>query len=278
MTLRPSIANAVVVALIAGSLATASPAAAQQTCYWDPVAGRLRCDNRLPGGPPVEPGGGGGSSTGSALGRWLVWVNDIIPDPVNRCPADPATGLGRQRRYLQLLPAGDPAGARTVDSWCSPADVAIPPPPPTSAELRGLAQAPAPTVKLSPSSRGITGVATRLWADPPTPVVVGPLVLRGWSVTGRADTTKWEWSMGDTAGTRNPDPYLSSTRAGSASDAAATYTYETKGGYTVTVTVTYGGRFTVVGPYGVTVNADIGAMAVTGSRAYDVIEVRSARD
>lgn len=54
--------------------------------------------------------------------------------------------------------------------------------------------------------------------------------------------------------------------------------HETKGGYTVTMTVTYGGSLTVVGPYGVTVNAGIGAISVSSSRAYNVIEVRSARD
>ena len=84
--------------------------------------------------------------------------------------------------------------------------------------------------------------------------------------------------MGNMAGTRNPDPHLPSTRAGSESDPAVTYTYETKGGYTVEMTVTYDGGFTVAGPYGVTMNASIGAITVTGSRAYDVIEVRSARD
>ena len=280
MKLRVAVAGALLGALLAGFVVTASPAGADQVCYWDPVAGRLRCDNQVPGGPPVDGGGGGsgGSSEGSPLGRWFVWTNDIVPDPVSPCPADPVTGLVPQRRYLQFLPTGDPAGVRTVDNWCPPTDVPIPPPPPTPAELRGLAQAPAPTVNLSPNARGVTGLAVHLWADPPTPVVVGPLVLRSWSVTGRADTTKWEWSMGDMAGTRNPDPYLSSTRAGSESDPAITYTYETKGGYTVETTVTYDGGFTVTGPYGVTVNAGIGAITVTGSRAYDVIEVRSARD
>lgn len=276
MKLRVGVAGAVVVALFAVFIVTAGPAVADQTCYWDPVAGRLRCDNGVPGGPPVD--GGGGSSSGSALGRWFVWINDIVPDPGSPCPADPATGLVPQRRYLQFLPTGDPEGVRTVDSWCPPTDVPVPPPPPTPAQLRGLAQAPAPTVNISPNGRGVTGLATRLWADAPTPVVVGPLVVRSWSVTGRADPTKWEWLMGDMTGTRNPDPYLSSTRAGSESDPAVTYTYETKGGYTVTMTVTYDGAFTVVGPYGVTVNASIGAITVTNSRAYDVIEVRSARD
>lgn len=270
--------GALAIALVGCSLlVTAGPAAADQTCYWDAGSGRLRCDNAVPGGPPAD-GGRGGSSEARPLGRWFTWTSDIVPDPTNPCPADPVTGQVPQRRYLQFLPAGNPDGARTVDSWCPPTDVAIPPPPPTPAELRGLAQAPAPTVNLSPNGRGVTGLATRLWADPPTPLVVGPLTLRSWSVTGRAETTLWEWSMGDMAGTRNPDPHLSSTRPGSEGDPAVTYSYETKGGYTVTMTVTYGGTFTVVGPYGVTVNSNIGAIAVTGSRTYDVIEVRSARD
>lgn len=277
MRLRTSVAVGLLAALSAGLAVTAGAAPADQVCYWDQVAGRLRCDNEVPGGPP-DSGGGGGTSAGSALGRWYVWRNDIVPDPFSPCPPDPITGEVPQRRYLQFLPAGDPAGVRTVDNWCPPTNVAIPAPPPTPAELRGLAQAPTPTVRLSPNARGVTGLAVRLWADPPTPVIVGPLALRGWSVTGRADPTRWEWSMGDMAGTRNPDPYLSSTRPGSESDPAVTYTYETKGGYVVEMTVTYDGAFTVTGPYGVTVSANIGAITVTGTRAYDVIEVRSARD
>ena len=281
MNLRRASTNALALVLLAGCIAFATaPASAQsnrQNCYWDSASGRLRCDNAVPGGPPAS-GGGGGSSEGRPLGRWFVWINDIVPDPSNPCPADPATGQVPQRRYLQFFPAGNPAGTRTVDSWCPPTDLPIPPPPPTPAELRGLAQAPAPTVNLSPDGRGVTGLATRLWADPPAPVVVGPLALRGWSVTGRADPTLWEWSMGQMAGTRNPDPHLSSTNPGTEANPAVTYTYETKGDYTVTMTVTYGGSFTVVGPYGVTVNAGIGAISVSNSRSYNVIEVRSARD
>lgn len=276
MTPRFAVKGALVAALFAGALVTAGPAAADQTCRWDPVAGRLRCDNEVPGGPPVD--GGGGSPEGKPLGRWFVWINDIVPDPTSPCPVDPATGEAPQRHYLEFLPTGNPEGVRQVDNWCPPTVVAIPPPPPTPAELRGLAQAPAPTVNLSPASRGVTGLAVHLWADPATSIVVGPLALRSWAVTGRAEPTKWEWSMGNMAGTRNPDPHLSSTRAGSESDPAATYTYETKGAYTIEMTVTYDGGFTVNGPFGITVNASIGAITVTNSRAYDVIEVRSARD
>lgn len=279
MRLRIGTAAAVVAAVFASSMAVVPAIAAQQTCYWDPGAGRLRCDNLAPGGPPAPDGGGGSNiPEGRPLGRWLVWMNDLVPDPTRSCAADPVTRDVPQRRYLQFLPSGDPDRARTVNSWCPPADPPVPPPPPTAAELRGLAQAPAPTINVAPNGRGVTGLPVRLWADPPAPVAVGPLVLRGWSVKGRAESTKWEWSMGDMAGTRNPDPNLSSTRAGSAADPAATYTYETKGGYTITMTVTYNGGFTVTGPFGVTVNADIGAVSVSASRAYDVIEVRSARD
>ena len=150
--------------------------------------------------------------------------------------------------------------------------------PPTPEELRGLAQAPAPPVNISPDGRGATGLPTRLWGDPLATVVVGPLVLRSWSVTGTAGPTLWEWTMGSMDGTRNPDPHLSSTRAGSESDPAALYTNETKGGFTVVATVSYNGAFTVTGPYGVTVSANVGSIAVCSSRAYDVVEVRSARD
>lgn len=154
-------AAAMVTALVAGLVVvTSGSAAAERTCHWDSAAGRLRCDNAAPGGPPA--GGGGGGSQGSPLGRWFVWVNDIVPDPTRSCPADPLSGQPPQRKYLQFLPTGDPSGARTVRSWCPPNDIAIPPPPPTPAQLRGLAQAPAPTVNLSPNGRGVTGLPVLL--------------------------------------------------------------------------------------------------------------------
>lgn len=268
----------VAMATLATVLATAGPAAAERTCYWDTETNRLRCTNTVPGGDPTDPGGGGGSGEGSPLGRWIVWQNDIVPEPDGFCPDDPDTGLSVNSKYLQFLPMGDPTGTQTVARWCPPEDVPIPPPPPSPAELRGLAVAPEPNININPDGRGMTGLPTYLWGDAPAPLIVGPLPLRGWTVTGRADQTQWEWTLGSPGEGRNPDPYRMSTTPGSQESPAAEYTYETKGNYTVTETVTYDGGFTITGPYGVTVSAGIGGITVTASRSYDVIEVRGSRD
>jgi hypothetical protein len=71
---------------------------------------------------------------------------------------------------------------------------------------------------------------------------------------------------------------MSSSTSGSSASPAAVFTYEAKGTYTVETEVDYSGSFTVTGPFGVVITADVGAITVTSSQPYDVIEVRSARD
>lgn len=267
----------VVIASLTGVLFTAAPVAADdRTCFWDTGTNRLRCINVHPGGDPADQDGDPGSGQSSAPGRWIVWQNDIVTDK-GFC-ADPNTGQLVSRVFLQFLPAGDPNGAQTVASWCPGEDVPIPSSPPSPAELQGLAIAPEPVINISPDGRGMTGLPTYLWGEEPTPLTVGPLSLRGWTVTGRAEPKKWEWTLGEPGQGRNPDPYRMSTTPGSQESPAADYTYETKGMYTVTHTVTYDGEFTLTGPFGVTMTTGIGGITVTASRSYDVIEVRGARD
>ena len=255
---------------VTGLAALSAPAHADQECHWNASIGQLECSNTSPGGDPGEGGSGGGGGGGGALGFWTVWRNDIQPEP-NACPVDPATGEVPARRYLQFIPAGNPAGTITATNWCPPADVPVPPPPPTAAEIRGLADAPAPEINLAPASRGVTGVPTRLWGADDAGFTVGPLSLRGWSITGSATPTHWTWETGT-------GESLSSSTAGSSGSPAAIFTYETKGTYAVETSVAYTGNFVVVGPYGVTINAAVGAITVSGSQSYDVVEVRAARD
>lgn len=87
-----------------------------------------------------------------------------------------------------------------------------------------------------------------------------------------------EWTLGAPGEGLNPDPYRSSTTPGTRESPAASYTFETKGTYTVTHTVTYDGSFTVSGPFGISVAAGVGDITVTASRTYNVIKVRGARD
>lgn len=268
--MRPSARSAVIgLALLVTGLVFATPVRANQECSWNAAIGRLECSNSAPGGSTGgdSPSGGGG---GGALGFWMIWTNDIQPEP-NACPADPLTGEAPSRQYLQFIPTGNPLGTVAATNWCPPTVVPIPPPPPTAAEIRGLADAPAPEINLAPASRGVTGVPTRLWGASDAGFTVGPLSLRGWSITGTATPTNWSWSTG-TGHT------LSSSTPGSSDSPAATFVYESKGTFTVETSVSYQGDFTVVGPYGVTISASVGSIEVTDSEPYDVIEVRAARE
>lgn len=246
----------------------ARPAFADQTCELDPVAGQIRCVNGQPGG---SNGSDDRPTSTSSLGTWTLWTNNAVFETVDQCPVDPVTGVIPGHSWLQFTPANDPTNTEIVDSWCPPRIVELPPPPPTAEEIRGLAAAPVPEINLAPASRGVTGVPTRLWSGSDAPIAVGPLTLRGWSVTGTATPTSWTWETGT-------GQTLSSSHAGTSESPAATYTYETKGTFIVETSVSYSGDFIVLGPYGVTVSATIGAIDVTTTQPYDVVEVRSARD
>lgn len=158
---------------------------------------------------------------------------------------------------------------------CVPLDADAPEPeptpdPPSPAEIWDSVPVPDPSVSVNPAGEGVTGLETWLWLDGTTDLEVGPLTLDGWSVTATATVERIVWDTGD-------GNSVSSTRPGSEADPAATYTYETKSGaepYTLSVTTHWHGTATITG-FGTTLTQDLGSVTTSGSRPYDVDEVRS---
>ena len=81
------------------------------------------------------------------------------------------------------------------------------------------------------------------------------------------------WEPGDPEN-RNPHPVVTSRVPGTEAAPAATYTYETKGDYTVTYTVTWEGSYVFSGP-GVNEVVDLGTTTTSSTRTYHVTEVRA---
>ncbi|MCZ7530128.1 MAG: hypothetical protein M5U31_07145 [Acidimicrobiia bacterium] len=158
---------------------------------------------------------------------------------------------------------------------CVPLDPDAPAPeptpdPPSPASIWDAVPVPTPSVSVNPAGEGVTGLETWLWLEGTTSLDVGPLSLDGWSVTATATVERIVWDMGDGGST-------SAARAGGPFDPAASYTYETKSGaapYTLSVTTRWRGSATISG-FGVTLTEDLGTVTTTGSRAYDVDEIRS---
>ena len=86
---------------------------------------------------------------------------------------------------------------------------------------------------------------------------------------------------GDTESRHNPPYRVVSTQPGRAWapggrgwPPAGTYIYETKGDYTLTMTVTWTGSYTYTDPAGVVQSVDLGTTTRTATRSYQVAEVR----
>lgn len=117
---------------------------------------------------------------------------------------------------------------------------------------------PRTTIHHDPYVHGVTGLETYLWADPQGPIT-SSASIRGYPVTCTAAPYEWRWRTGDGAG-------ATSGHAGGPPPAqAVTHTYETKGGYELSVNVLWA----LVTNYGT------GVVSVPSSRPYQVIEVRS---
>ena len=82
------------------------------------------------------------------------------------------------------------------------------------------------------------------------------------------------WQAGDTPNL-NRDPRVESSTPGSEANPSAEYMYETKGDYTVTLTVWWSGDFTFSGNGVPPQTETLGESSRSSSRPYHVIEVRS---
>lgn len=154
-----------------------------------------------------------------------------------------------------------------------------PPAPPTPAEIWAHVPLPTPVLALNPSINGLTGLPTWLWDPNGGAPVNGTVNLRGYTATATASPIHWEWRMwrpGDTPNV-NPSPIVVADRSGTEARPAGTYMYETRGDYTVTLTVTWAGTYTYAGNgVGPAVN-NLGSDTKTSTQAYHVISIRGAR-
>jgi hypothetical protein len=126
---------------------------------------------------------------------------------------------------------------------------------PLTALIRERADLPPPVLGLSPAQEGLTGHGTRLWATLPPVVVTPRITVDGKSVQAEARPSRFLWSMGD-EGTSAPQSTYETSDGGSSDRPAVTHVYETSsvratgtpnGSYTVSLTVSWSGRYRVLG-------------------------------
>ncbi|MGH9165302.1 MAG: hypothetical protein ACRDZW_07325 [Acidimicrobiales bacterium] len=164
------------------------------------------------------------------------------------------------------------------------ATTAAAPAPPTPAEIWARTPIAVPTFGVNPD-QGLTGLRTWLWDPNGVAPVSATVQLRGYTAQATATPVRWEWTMGgqpgDTESRRNPSYRVVSTQPGRAwapsggGPPAATYMYETRGDYTLTMTVTWTGSYTYSDPAGAVQSVDLGTTTRTATRPYHVVEIRS---
>ena len=117
-----------------------------------------------------------------------------------------------------------------------------PPPPPSPAEFVEAARTVL-TVQTSLSPRteigGLTGLDTWLWCEDPGDLEVG-VALRGWTATATMQAVQHAWAIAGTASAG-----FTSASCGSEASPAASWMPETKGPYSVTLTSTWAGDWTL---------------------------------
>jgi hypothetical protein len=132
---------------------------------------------------------------------------------------------------------------------------------PTFGEAWNRAQLRAPTITLDPSTRGITGLDTRISTDGPTTVTISA-TIRGYTITGTATLDHYEISV-------DGQP---ATNAGTGH-----YTFETKGNHTIAISAIWSATAALTGPGlpGVLPAVDLGRATITSTLTYPVNEIRS---
>lgn len=141
-----------------------------------------------------------------------------------------------------------------------------PPPPPTPAEVWGKVPLSTASIGVSPGEKGLTGLETRLWYEGSAQGVELRLSIRGYALVAKARPVLFAWNTGD--GTTH-----SVSSPGSADAPALNHVYETKDDYTISLTTTWEGSYSFSG-YGVSSGGSLGAVTVSRTRPYHVIEVR----
>ncbi len=168
---------------------------------------------------------------------------------------------------------------------------ALPPPPaPTVAELVAIARvkiSPQP-VTVSPDHGGITGMQTWFWYEGPQEVTVAA-TIRGYATTATMRPTTYSWNPCSSYTPPDDKPRtrprgcrtVSSTTPGreppadsNGDQAAARFTYETKGTYDISMTVVWEGTWRFSG-HGASASGELATVRVTSTRTYPVEEIRA---
>ncbi len=143
-----------------------------------------------------------------------------------------------------------------------------PPPTPNGGQVWAAVPIPAPKLATSPVAWGVTGLETRVWAEPLTDVAV-QVTLSGYTVTGVAHLVGYRWSFGE--GLEIP-----TATSGTAAAPAARHTYERKGPYQLRATSVWQADATMTGNgINVPVPISLPTAYVTTTRDYQVVEIRS---
>jgi hypothetical protein len=224
---------------------------------------------------PGQGGGGGTVSAGDPNGP-APYKYTWVPGGVfgGRGPSCDA-GFG-QPGWLHTLVVTDLSGAivsQEVQCLALNPDGSLPAPPalppvPSIGEIwrAALRQIPPPKIGINPRPTGLTGLETWLWYEGPEELQV-TTSIGPWTVTGTARVQDVVFEMGEGRTAR-------ADRAGSESDPAARYVYETKGRYRVVATARWGADFVLTGPGLPPRPTPMGVAVLRSSEDYAVQEVR----
>jgi hypothetical protein len=224
---------------------------------------------------PGPTGGAGTASAGDPNGP-APYKYTWVPGGVfgGRGPSCDA-GFG-QPGWLHTLVVTDLSGAivnQEVRCLALNPDGSIPAPPapppvPSIGEIwrAALRQIPPPKIGINPRPTGLTGLETWLWYEGPEELQVSTSI-GPWTVTGTARVQDVVFEMGEGRTAR-------ADRAGSESDPAARYVYETKGRYRIVATARWGADFVLTGPGLPPRPTPMGVAVLRSSEDYPVQEVR----
>jgi len=213
------------------------------------------------------------------------------------CSAPDGGDAGEMYRLVQVNRATDPPTETVTNATCSfedaPASDAGPPPAPSTKEVRDVAvehiEPPKVHTNPAPKHGGITGLENWFWYEGPKKVTAESAV-RGYTVTATMRPARFVWKPCATfQATRDNETgqaigcptRLESRQPGrephgkdDASAAAARWTYETEGRYTIRHHVIWHGEWTYRG-HGQTDSGRLSRVRTTGETTYQVNEVRS---
>jgi len=141
------------------------------------------------------------------------------------------------------------------------------PDPPTIGEVWRAIQLPNPVVGANPVSRGVTGLATRLWSGGAQTARVA-VTIDGFAVTGTARVVEYRFAT--------DEGYLGASGPGSAQAPAFTHEFVIKGAHTLLVSSVWRATVTLTGPgVVIPIPIDINVAVLSAVADYPVTEVRS---